>query len=187
MNLRGIIIGVAILILTLFVTTYGVNTVFDKPIYDDFCPNTIWKVTEMNESVCFDNGGKWNPNVYVGRINPEVPQKNLNGEVTGYCDKNFRCNEAYQLAQERYSMNAFLIAVPLGILILLGGFFFFSLESVGVGIMAGGVGTLLRGVGSYWRYSEDWLRFVISLAGLVIVIWASYKFSSKFEKKVKKK
>lgn len=171
MNLRGIVIGVAILILTLFVSLYGVNTFLDKPQYDDFCPNTIWKPMPVNESVCFDNGGRWN----TGFNN------------TGYCDENFRCNAAYNLAEERYSMNIFLIAVPLGILILLGGFFFFRLEIVGVGIMAGGVGTLLRGVGSYWRYSEDWLRFLISLFGLVIVIYFSYRFSSKLEKKSKKK
>jgi len=171
MNLKGIIISIAILILTLFVTTYGMNTIYERPEYNEYCPNSIIKVTEMNESICFDNGGRWNPGL----------------EGNGYCNQNFLCNEAYTLAQEKYSMNVFLIAVPLGILILLGGFFFFSLESVGVGIMAGGVGTLLRGVGSYWKYSEDWLRFIISLAGLVIVIWASYKFSNKFEKKIKKK
>jgi len=170
MNLRGIIIGIAIFVLTLFVSTYGVNTFLNEPAYNDFCPNSILKVSEMNESICFDNGGRWNPGF----------------ENQGYCDQNFRCNEAYKLEKERYDMNVFLMAVPLGILILLGGFFFFSLESVGVGIMSGGVGTLLRGIGSYWRYSEDWLRFLISLTGLVIVIWVSYKFNERLERKRKK-
>lgn len=176
MNLKGILIGIAILVLTMFVTTYGVDMIFEKPVYEDFCPVSIWKVVEMNESTCFDGGGKWIPT-------PAMPE----GDRVGYCEQDYRCSEAYDLAKERHSMNIFLITIPLGILILLVGFFFFRLEIVGVGIMAGGIGTLLRGIGSYWRYTEDWLRFSISLIGLIIVIIASYKFNKKFENKSKKR
>lgn len=172
MNFRGFVIGIAVFILTLFVTTYGVNMFYSEPLYEDFCPNSIWQIDEVNESVCFENGGKWN---FYG----EKTQVNS----TGWCDHDYSCREAYDLANERHSTNIFLISVPLGILLLLGGFYFFSLESIGVGLMLGGVGTMLRGIGSYWRYSEDWVRFLVSLVGLVIVIFFSYRFSDKFEKK----
>lgn len=171
-NLKGLVFGIAVFVLTLFVSIYGVDTIYDKPEYEDFCPNSYWDVPEMNESVCFDNGGKWQ------NYERKVPD----GEP-GYCDRDYMCREAYELKQERYSMNLFLVSVPLGILILIGGFYFFSLEAIGLGIMAGGVGTMLRGVGTYWRYSEDWLRFLISLVGLVVVIYFSYRFRDKFEKK----
>lgn len=169
MNLRGIVLGIAIFVLTLFVTVYGVNAVYSEPYYEDFCPNSYLDVSEMNEEVCFENGGKW-----------------IEGG-SGYCDSDYVCRESYELAKERHSMNVFLISLPLGILILLGGFYFFKLDSVGVGLMLGGVGTMLRGIGSYWRYTEDWLRFMISLFGLVIVIYFTYRFDKKFSKKDKKK
>ena len=179
-NLRGVVFGIAIFVLTLFVTTYGLNTIYPKPLYEDYCPNVFWDIPEMNEEVCFEHGGKW-----------DNYDRTIEGNVTGYCDKDYTCREAYDLDSERRSMNVFLVAIPLGILILLGGFYFFSLEAVGVGLMLGGIGTMLRGIGSYWRYSEDWLRFLISLIGLVIVIYFSYRFGEKLggkkgRKKIKK-
>jgi len=178
MNIKAVILGAAIFILTMFVTTYGVDTFYSEPQYDDFCSNSIWEVNDMTEAVCFENGGKWTS--YTDKVD-DGP--------TGHCDRDFSCRKAYNLSQERYSMNVFLLAIPLGILVLFLGFYFFNLEPVGVGIMAAGVGTLLRGISSYWRYSEDWLRFVISLAGLLIVIFFSYRYSDKFHgsSKVKSK
>jgi len=178
MNIRAVILGIAIFILAMFVTTYGVDTFYSEPQYDDFCSNTLWEVPVMDESTCFENGGKW-----TDYNNPKA----LEDSDKGYCEKDFTCRKGYNLAQERYSMNIFLLAIPLGILVLFLGFYFFNLEPVGVGIMGAGVGTLLRGISNYWRYSEDWLRFIISLAGLLIVIFFSYKYSSKFDSKPKKK
>lgn len=168
-NLKGIIFGVAVFILTLFVSIYGVNSIYDKPEYADFCSGEVLKLQTMDEASCVDVGGKWN--VY----------RNPGGVVDiydGYCQQDFICQKEYDLAREAYSMNLFLISVPLGILILIGGFYF-VLEFVSVGVMVAGVGTILRGIGSYWKYSADWLRFLISLVGLVIVIWFSYRYTSK--------
>ncbi|MCR4327828.1 MAG: hypothetical protein NUV46_04590 [Nanoarchaeota archaeon] len=181
MNLKEGIIGVAVLVLTLFVTIYGVNAFFSESQYNDFCPPTLWEVEVLDEATCFEMGGKWMKTDIVCVTTP-CP--------SGYCDKEFSCREAYELGLERYHMNIFLITVPLGILIVLAGAYLFSLESVSGGIMAGGVGTILRGVGSYWRYSEDWLRFLISVIGLTILIYFAYKFQEKISsnnKKLKKR
>jgi hypothetical protein len=180
MNLKEIIFGVAVLVLTLFVTTYGVNMFFSEPLYEDVCSPSLWEVEVLNETTCFELGGKW----MEGDIRGSGPQY-----LEGYCDKDFSCRESYNLRLERYHMNIFLIAVPLGILLILFGAYFFSLDAVSVGIMAGGVGTILRGVGSYWRYSEDWMRFLISFAGLVVLIYFVYRFQKKIgsNKKARKK
>ncbi|NCN87173.1 hypothetical protein GW932_05035 [archaeon] len=180
-NLKAFIFGVAVFILTLFVTVYGVNSIYSKPIYEDFCPNSIMEVNVMNESVCFENGGKWTP--YQTFKACEA------GEVCGSCDVDYSCREAYDLASERYSMNLFLISIPLGILILFFGFYFFKVDFVSVGLMAGGVGTLLRGIGTYWKYSEDWIRFLISLFGLLVILYFSYRFQGRIQdnKHIKRK
>lgn len=177
MNLKAIILGFTIFVLTLFVTTYGVNMLYPGPSYDDFCGENFGKISATDEITCLEEGGEWQ----------QYDSPRIEGQE-GYCDKDFTCREDYESALEKHARNVFLIAVPLGILIVLFGAYFFSLDAVGVGIMAGGVGTILRGISSFWRYSEDWLKFLISLIGLVIVIYFSYRFSEKlgFEK-VKKK
>lgn len=175
LNLKGIVFGIAVFVLALVVSIYGVNTIYNEPEYEDFCPNSFLEVPEMNESICFEHGGKWQ------NYDRKVPE----GEL-GYCDRDYMCREAYELKQERYSMNLFLISVPLGILILIGGFYF-VLEFVSIGVMVAGVGTILRGVFGYWKYSEDWLRFLISLVGLGVVIFFANRYVGDSKKKVKKK
>lgn len=168
-NLKGVVFGIAVFVLTLFVSIYGVNMVYDRPEYNDFCSVDLYKGEVQNESSCVDVGGSWSEYDKVG--SPDLA-------VRGYCDRDYMCREAYDLKSERYSMNLFLLSVPLGILILIGGFFV-ALEFVSVGVMVAGVGTILRGVGGYWRYSEDWLRFLISLVGLGVVIYFSYRYMDK--------
>jgi hypothetical protein len=129
----------------------------------------------MNESVCFEYGGKWS-----------TYSDDRDRRLSGYCDRDYLCSGGYEMSRERYSMNVFLITLPLGILILICGFYFFTLESVGVGLMFGGVGTMLRGIGGYWQYSPDWIRFLILLVALVVVIYFSYRFSEQLEGKKSK-
>ena len=93
--------------------------------------------------------------------------------------ENKECLAEYDLAREQYTKILFIISVPLGILIIALGVFIFSLSSVGVGIMLGGVYTLIYGAANYWRYGEDWMRFLVSLIGLVALVLIAYRFSRK--------
>ncbi|KHO52101.1 MAG: hypothetical protein QT05_C0026G0025 [archaeon GW2011_AR13] len=94
-------------------------------------------------------------------------------------DNDYTCRKDFETASEKYSRNVFLIAVPLGILIIALGTFIFNLNPVGVGLMFGGIGTLIYGAGGYWQYSENLFKFLISLVGLGIVIWFAYRFNKK--------
>lgn len=176
MNLREFVIGFAVFILTLFVAIYGVNTFIYEPNYNDFCSYPLGGYEIDNEASCLEAQGVW-VSIEIQCIKAPCSQ--------GYCDLEFNCRGDYEKSLENYNMSLFLITVPLGILIILAGVYLFNLESVGVGIMAGGVGTILRGALSYWRYSEDWLRFLISFIGLVILIYFSYKFQEKISSKGK--
>ncbi len=178
MNIKDIVMGIAIIILTIFVTFYGINTFYPKPNYEDFCGDIKTQEIIDNLERCEEIGGKWS--VYES-VRP------IKDGAEGFCDRDYYCRQELDNAREIRSRNVFLIALPLGILIIALGAFLFSLESVGVGLMGGGVGTLVYGAGAYWPYSENWIRFIISLVGLIILIFLTYWFNNKFLLKKKKK
>jgi len=178
MKIKNIIIGIAILILTMFVTIYGINTFYPKPQYENFCPNEFSQQLIQTQTECIEINGKWND--YSNIKSPEQTP-------TGYCDQEYYCRQDYEDAQKIWTKNVFIIAVPLGILIIALGAFLFNLEAVAAGLMGGGVGTLLYGTWGFFWQADDKIRFIISLIGLIIVIGLAYYFNKKFEKDGKKK
>jgi len=172
MNLRAIVIGFGIFILTMFVAIYGVSVFFPQPEYNDFCAE--FKTAEFIDTPerCAEVEGYWNS--YDSRPKPE--------DVEGYCDRDYYCRQDYEDALEENSKKRFFVSIPLGILIIVTGNVVFALETVGVGLMAGGAGTFVWGAGSYWSYASDVWRFLISLFGLIVLIW----FAHWFEKRRKK-
>ncbi len=176
MSLKNVVIGIAIIILTISVIVFGINTFYSSPEYEDFCDE--FKTAEIiNDSEkCEEIGGKWGS--YDGPRPVETDKE-------GYCDRNFTCREEYETARKIYSRNLFLITLPLGILIIVLGTLIFKLEAVGVGLMGGGVGVILFGVIGFWEFADNWLKFLLSLIGLLTLIWLAYYFNKKFDKKKK--
>ena len=195
MKIKDIILGIAIIILTIFVTFYGINTVFPKPAYEDYCVNynKPYPVGIEPREVC--------PAVCVPayKINVDScvydecgsgcgPDNSTSFATLEQCEQgiyDFKCYERYDVASKERARKVFFLALPLGILIIAVGAFAFGLEYVGAGLMAGGVATLIYGSGAYWPYTENWIRFFLSLPGLVILIWFAYFFNKKFGKKRK--
>ncbi len=169
---KNLIFGIAIFVMTIFVGVYGISTLYgESPKYGDYCPENL-----INDSVCVSEGGKWINNTQLvadtrGNVKP-VPVEG------GYCQYDYTpCQKELENAEEKYFKKVFLTALPLGIAIIFAGAMIFGLEVVGAGLMAGGVGLMVYGTGSYWRFTDDWLKFVISLTGLVALISVAYWFN----------
>ncbi|MBD3247372.1 hypothetical protein GF378_02010, partial [Candidatus Pacearchaeota archaeon] len=148
-------IGLGILILTSFVAIYGMNTFLDEPVYEDYCPGLGEVAVYEDAQACEDAGGKWR----------DYRKADFEKEISptgGWCDVNYYCAQDYEAEREAYSKLLFLVSIPFGLIIIALGTFVFSLSSVGVGIMLGGVYTLIYGAAGYWRYGENWMRFTIS-------------------------
>ncbi|MDP2628672.1 MAG: hypothetical protein Q8P15_02115 [Nanoarchaeota archaeon] len=176
MSLKNLVIGIAIIILTISVVVYGVSTFYEEPKYEDFCGDYRTQEIIETQERCEEIGGMWNS---YG----EIP-KPVNGEtIEGYCDRDYTCRQEYETANEKYSRNLFLITLPIGIAIIALGAIVFGLEAVGAGLMGGGVGTILWGVTGFWRFADDWLKFILSLVGLIVLIWLAYYFNRKFSGK----
>lgn len=188
MDIKNLVLGIAIFILTVSVGVYGINTLYGKaPDYNKYCPNIAI------QQECADAGGRWINNTYIAdpRSKP-VPAEG------GYCEYSYqKCQDEYDAARRVYSRNVFFIALPLGIIIIAIGALVFGLASVGGGLMAGGVGIFMYGIVQYWEFADDILKFGLSLAGLIIIIalayYANYRWnffrkkSEKTEKNNKKK
>src|SRR3989344_1987455 len=106
-NLKNLIFGVAIFILTIFVGVYGISTLYgESPSYDNYCPNNL-----INQSVCESEGGEWINNTQIvqderGTLKP-VP---IGG---GYCQYDYTpCQKSWDDAQEKYYKKVFITSLP---------------------------------------------------------------------------
>jgi hypothetical protein len=171
---KNVAIGLGILILTAFVAIYGMNVFIDEPQYEDFCPEDAEAIAYEDSVSCENAGGKWRQ-AERNEIGEPIP-----GEIYpagGWCDLNYYCGEEYRMLREDYSRLIFIVSIPLGIIIIALGTFVFSLSSVGIGIMLGGVYTLIYGAAGYWRYGGNWMRFIVSLIALVALVLIAYRFN----------
>ncbi|MFQ5531554.1 MAG: hypothetical protein ACE5ES_02980, partial [Candidatus Nanoarchaeia archaeon] len=182
-------ISIAIIILTISVAVFGINTFYAEPEYSDFCTENVRvppKLVGEEDRVCprvcvplyeISEAG----NCVFNECGSGCGADGLNSfETLEQCNivadgKN--CYDLYDNAREQYSKNIFLIALPLGIIILFAGAFVFGLEAVGAGLMGGGVGIIIYGIGGFWRFAQDWLKFILSLIGLIILIWFAYRYN----------
>lgn len=177
MHIKNVIIAVGIIILTISVAIYGIKTFYPSPEYNDYCANQEENWYVNNSVQCEAVGGKWSD--YMG-------PKEVNSPL-GYCDTAYTCRMQYEADMEDYSRIVFLIALPLGIIIIAIGALVFGLESVGAGLMAGGVGIILWGVAGLWSFAENWIKFLLSLIALIALVWLAYFFNKKFGITGKKK
>jgi hypothetical protein len=177
-SVKNLVFGIAIFILTLFVGMYGISTLYGKaPQWNDYCPQDL-----INQTVCEQEGGAWiNNTQYVQSPNGVTKPVPVSG---GYCEYSYsKCQEEMDNATEKYFRKVFYVALPLGVVVIVVGAVIFGLEFVGSGLMAGGVAIIVYGVGGYWRFTDDWLKFALSLIGLSIVIWFAYYWTKRIDKK----
>lgn len=179
MNIKNLMLGIAILIMTIFVGVYGINLLYnDPPKYEQFCPQQ--PIT--SEAQCSELGGIWTNYTTDGQPLP-AEAKTPAVTPTGYCDVYTKCSNEFQQANEKYFKNLFIVALIVGLVIIAVGLLVFALAPVGVGLMAGGIAIFIWGSARYWTYANNLTKFIISLVGLVVLILMAYYFNNKFKNK----
>lgn len=195
MNLKEWLLAIAIIILTIFVTFYGINSLFPKPQYEDFCEDNYYKFAEPvkidpNEicpTVCIEMYEISGKECVLNTCGSGCGPDNINSfERQEDCEQVLSgkyCYDDLEDAQRIRSKYVFFVALPLALIIIAIGAFAFGLEVVGVGLMGGGIATLIYGAGAFWPYTENWVRFIMSLIGLILLIWLIYYFNRKKSKR----
>lgn len=74
---------------------------------------------------------------------------------------------------EKYNRNLFIVAGISGIVAIIFGYLI-KVETIGVGLIIGGLLILIYGIIKYWIYAEDIARVIILAIALVILISLGY-------------
>jgi hypothetical protein len=82
--------------------------------------------------------------------------------------------EVRESAQKQFEKHLYMVAVPLGLAAILIGAFS-RVQSIGSGLMIGGIFSITDGYINYWSYLEDWMRFLSLLAAFAILLIVGYK------------
>ena len=98
----------------------------------------------------------------------------------GMCQPPVGCYDEIDELREKRSKSIFIIAIPLGLILIALGAFVFQLNSVGLGVMFGGIFTVTEGYVCYWSELPPWLRFLSLLVAFAVLLYIGYR---KFPKK----
>jgi hypothetical protein len=80
-----------------------------------------------------------------------------------------RNQEALRRARVEYAGLLFTVMAPAGLAAVLAGYFI-GVNSIGIGLLTGGIFCLVYGYGGYWEALSWRMRFVSILAGLLMLL-----------------
>lgn len=179
---KNIILSIAIAIVFMLLGVYGINLFYEEPQYQDFCGQEGFpkvaplareqRPCQVNVSLdaqmqqCYNDG-----NAVIKQ------QYDQFGCLAAFeCST---CQKDFDNAMEEWEKKAFISAVVFGIIGIAVGAIWFSLESVGAGLMGGGALLILGFSMRVWRNLGDIVRFVILLAALVVLIYLGYRINKR--------
>ena len=110
--------------------------------------------------------------IYTFYKGPSYPEYNQ----TDYTQK----LEKYREDRKRYSSNMFIIFSIIGLLTTFIGISLSRIETVGSGIIGGGILTILSGIVIGWSSMNEYVRILVLGSILAFLIYLAYK---KIEKK----
>lgn len=167
-KVRKVILSIAIAILFVLFVAYAIETIYPSPTYEKFCPTVTQSF--VNQSDCEANNFTW---VNTTPANVPSPEKTV-PVATGYCDTYTQCNQKFTDASAPYNRNVFFISIVIGLLVVIISLVF-AVESVGAGLMGGGVLLMIYGTIRYWGSLSNILRTIMIGIALLVLIWIGYK------------
>jgi hypothetical protein len=87
-----------------------------------------------------------------------------------------------QTAEKLFEKHLYMVAVPLGLAAILFGAFS-RVQSIGSGLMIGGIFSITDGYINYWTELADWMRFLSLVAAFIVLMLVGYKKIEKSDAK----
>ena len=178
-NIKNLILGIIIAFVFLFFSVHGSKLAYTEPKYEDFCNYSYYQYPEKTRIInCTEK-----PEVVIktqdcyNKRGNAIPVYDENG-----CQKNITCDycqKEYDKADEKYSRGLFLISIIFGVFVIAISALLVSVNSVSSGLMFGSLMFIIYGSARYWRFMNDWLRFIILGIALVVLIYVGYKIGKR--------
>lgn len=186
MDLKEKLLSLSIAIIFVFFIVFGYNTFLPEPDREESCGGIPYNVEvedcpdwEIQQKIpfprpvndeCFCNQDCSSGDCVKGGCFQRNPEYTI-------------CEESYDAAQESRNRIVFIASLIIGLIALIGGGVLIKAASVSIGMMGGGILTLIYGTLRYWGEIEDVGRFVILGIVLGILVWVGYKKLSSPTKK----
>lgn len=186
-SLKKLGLGLAIVIVFNMFVNYGINAFYEAPKYEDFCSSERLKKPLNTRESCEGIGGLWSETSSydtkryydsngVEKPIATTPIIEIQGQQpTGSCDQDFTCRKDYDREMSVYSRNVFVVWVIVGVIAIVGSFFFTAVSALSTSFMFAGIISLLIGNTEYWWAMQDYLRFVILGIALSVLIYVGYR------------
>jgi hypothetical protein len=152
-----VLLGIIIGVVLLMFLVFGTKLIYDTPNYEDYC-----------------DYGK-----YLPTDNMSDSEIKIQNEYSNECNKN------YDITNENYSKKMFILSLIVGVLIIVSSAVFININSISGGLMFGSLMFVVYGTGSYWRYMNDWVRFIVLGIALGVLIYVGYWLGNRDDKKIK--
>ncbi|QQG39044.1 MAG: hypothetical protein HYS32_01120 [Candidatus Woesearchaeota archaeon] len=175
MEAKRVFMIVAIAVLFSLFIGLLLDAVYPGPKYEDFCENDYGYfpskidprgsddckyIQTEEEKQCYKDGGFYRYDY------------NESGCITGgKCDF---CNKEFNDVNEKYNRNIFLILVPISLIAILFGVYFF-IDFIGLGFMFGGLLLLAYATTRFLGQADKVTRVIVIGVELLIVLWLGYK------------
>ncbi len=189
-NVKNIVLGLGIVIVFALVLWQGIEAFYPSPQYDDFCkagrfdpyyPTKPMAVGEPNCTFSRELQDKQNQ-CYADKGQPvfEYDDKGCTIAIKT-CDY---CQRDFDKALDNYSKVVFVIAIIVGLITLIIGYGFLSVEPVGSALIGSGIWAIFWGAAINWRnFSSVW-RFLLLFVALVVIITFALRLNRPGKKNV---
>ncbi len=167
-----------VLIFTFFVAQ-GIDLFYPNPEWDDYCKGERLEPRKIAPENCSTY------NQAVAALEEECysedgiprPVYDSNGcQVDVTCDY---CSRDFENAMDAYISKFFVIAAIVGILGIVLGALLFKVESVGAGLIGGGILLIVYASMVSWRYIGEAVRFLLLGLALALLVYLGYRINRK--------
>lgn len=184
MGLKNFALSAGIFIIFVLFVAYAIQAFYPSPEYNNFCnathlfpktPVLAEKEIECTPNITID---KKTEECYRQQGSPYYEYDTNNCPISVNCDF---CSKEFNEAEKKYSGKIFIITIIVGIITIGIGALLFSIETIGAGLMAGGVGTIIYGSVRNWQNLSSYIRVILLFLALIFLIYIGIRMNKKLK------
>ncbi len=184
MGLKNFALSFGIFIVFVLFISYAIQAFYPAPEYKNFCNETHFfpKTPVLAETSvkCIPNPilDKKTEECYKSEGSPYYEYDSNNCPISVNCDF---CSKDFQEAEKKYSSKLFIITIIVGIITIGIGALLFSIESIGAGLIAGGVGSIVYGSARNWQNLSSYTKVILLFIALIFLIYIGIRMNKKLK------